>query len=197
MRLPVQIRASARVPFRNTQARIRNERDRSVILQERTDATRSIVAGVGVLSLLAALSFTTEMLQAQKSDVDLPSAAPQRPFPPEHGRLRVKGRQFYDADNRVWRWRGTSQFLLFARYLERLRHHAGARLAGATRLQRRPCVRPGPCRVRGRSPRHAELPAAVRAPRLRRQTACLFFAPGRPRPARRVRPADLSGTTLL
>ena len=78
---------------------------------------RSIVAGVGVLSLLAALSFTTEMLQAQKSDVDLPSAAPQRPFPPEHGRLRVKGRQFYDADNRVWRWRGTSQFLLFARYL--------------------------------------------------------------------------------
>ena len=42
---------------------------------------------------------------------------PPRPFPPEQGRLRVEGRRFYDADNRVWRWRGATQFLLFARYL--------------------------------------------------------------------------------
>src|SRR5437660_1615396 len=41
----------------------------------------------------------------------------QRPFPPETGRLHVDGRAFYDAENKVWRWRGASQFLLFARYL--------------------------------------------------------------------------------
>jgi len=43
--------------------------------------------------------------------------AAERPFPPEHGRLRVEGTRFHDADNQVWRWRGASQFLLFARYL--------------------------------------------------------------------------------
>ena len=42
---------------------------------------------------------------------------PQRPFTPESGRLRVDSRHFYDAANHVWRWRGASQFLLFARYL--------------------------------------------------------------------------------
>jgi hypothetical protein len=53
-----------------------------------------------------------------------PLSAPQirasvseRPFPPESGRLHVEGRHFYDAANQVWRWRGASQFLLFARYL--------------------------------------------------------------------------------
>ena len=40
-----------------------------------------------------------------------------RPFAPESGRLHVDGRHFYDAANDVWRWRGASQFLLFARYL--------------------------------------------------------------------------------
>ena len=45
------------------------------------------------------------------------TSRPQRPFPPERGRLRVEGRRFYDADNQVWRWRGATQFLLFARYL--------------------------------------------------------------------------------
>src|SRR5439155_2121301 len=47
------------------------------------------------------------------------SATPRspRPFPPERGRLRVEARQFYDTDNHVWRWRGASEFLLFARYL--------------------------------------------------------------------------------
>ena len=29
----------------------------------------------------------------------------------------MEGRAFFDADNKVWRWRGASQFLLFARYL--------------------------------------------------------------------------------
>jgi hypothetical protein len=43
-------------------------------------------------------------------------SVPQRPFP-ETGRLQVVGRAFYDAENKVWRWRGASQFLLFARYL--------------------------------------------------------------------------------
>jgi hypothetical protein len=41
----------------------------------------------------------------------------QRPFPPEQGRLRVEGRHFYDSNNKVWRWRGATEFLLFARYL--------------------------------------------------------------------------------
>jgi len=45
------------------------------------------------------------------------AAAPERPFPKESGRLHVDGRHFYDADNKVWRWRGASEFLLFARYL--------------------------------------------------------------------------------
>lgn len=45
------------------------------------------------------------------------ASVPQRPFTPESGRLRIEGRRFYDADNQVWRWRGATQFLLFARYL--------------------------------------------------------------------------------
>ena len=45
------------------------------------------------------------------------ASIPQRPFTPESGRLHVDGRHFYDAANNVWRWRGASQFLLFARYL--------------------------------------------------------------------------------
>jgi hypothetical protein len=45
------------------------------------------------------------------------TSRPPRPFAPERGRLRIEGRRFYDADNQVWRWRGASQFLLFARYL--------------------------------------------------------------------------------
>jgi hypothetical protein len=44
------------------------------------------------------------------------ASVPQRPFPPESGRLRIEGRHFYDAANDVWRWRGATQFLLFARY---------------------------------------------------------------------------------
>jgi hypothetical protein len=40
-----------------------------------------------------------------------------RPFAPESGRLHVEGRRFYDAAEQVWRWRGASQLLLFARYL--------------------------------------------------------------------------------
>lgn len=78
---------------------------------------RLILAGAAVLSLLAALSSTAEMLEPQVSDIHLPAATPQRPFPPEQGRLRVEGRQFYDVNDDVWRWRGASQFLLFARYL--------------------------------------------------------------------------------
>jgi hypothetical protein len=45
------------------------------------------------------------------------ASVPQPPFTPESGRLHVDSRQFYDAANNVWRWRGASQFLLFARYL--------------------------------------------------------------------------------
>jgi hypothetical protein len=45
------------------------------------------------------------------------ASVPQRPFAPESGRLHVDSRHFYDAANHVWRWRGASQFLLFARYL--------------------------------------------------------------------------------
>jgi hypothetical protein len=45
------------------------------------------------------------------------SRAAERPFPAEHGRLRVEGTHFYDGDNQIWRWRGATQFLLFARYL--------------------------------------------------------------------------------
>jgi len=45
------------------------------------------------------------------------ASVPQRPFAPESGRLHVDNRHFYDAANHVWRWRGASQFLLFARYL--------------------------------------------------------------------------------
>lgn len=41
----------------------------------------------------------------------------ERPFPPERGRLRAEGQRFVTDDNRVWRWRGATQFLLFARYL--------------------------------------------------------------------------------
>ena len=50
----------------------------------------------------------------------LPVAAQQpesRPFPAEQGRLRVEGRHFYDQNQKIWRWRGATQFLLFARYL--------------------------------------------------------------------------------
>ena len=50
----------------------------------------------------------------------LPVAAQQpnpRPFPPEQGRLRIEGRHFYDQNQQIWRWRGATQFLLFARYL--------------------------------------------------------------------------------
>jgi hypothetical protein len=39
------------------------------------------------------------------------------PFPAEQGRLRIEGRHFYDASQKVWRWRGATQFLLFARFL--------------------------------------------------------------------------------
>jgi hypothetical protein len=42
---------------------------------------------------------------------------PERPFPAETGKLRLEGRRFFDAQNRVWRWRGATQFLLFSRYL--------------------------------------------------------------------------------
>ena len=49
--------------------------------------------------------------------LEVRASPPQRPFPPESGRLHVEGRAFYDTDNAVWRWRGASQFLLFARYL--------------------------------------------------------------------------------
>jgi hypothetical protein len=48
-------------------------------------------------------------------------ASPQSPgrrlFPAEQGRLRIDGTRFYDARDRVWRWRGATGFLLFARYL--------------------------------------------------------------------------------
>ena len=36
---------------------------------------------------------------------------------PEQGRLRIEGRHFYDQNQKIWRWRGATQFLLFARYL--------------------------------------------------------------------------------
>jgi hypothetical protein len=45
------------------------------------------------------------------------ASPPGRPFPAESGRLHVERGHFYDASNQVWRWRGASQFLLFARYL--------------------------------------------------------------------------------
>ena len=45
------------------------------------------------------------------------ASVPQRSFTLESGRLHVDGRHFYDAANHVWRWRGASQVLLFARYL--------------------------------------------------------------------------------
>ena len=74
-----------------------------------------IIAGAAVLGLLltriaANPSATAEALQQ-------PAAAESRPFPPERGRLRVEGSRFYDANNEIWRWRGATQFLLFARYL--------------------------------------------------------------------------------
>jgi hypothetical protein len=53
----------------------------------------------------------------QLSAVEVRSSPPQRPFAPESGRLRIEGRAFYDGEHKVWRWRGASQFLLFARYL--------------------------------------------------------------------------------
>ena len=40
-----------------------------------------------------------------------------RPFAAESGRLRVEGGHFRDERGQVWRWRGATQFLLFARYL--------------------------------------------------------------------------------
>src|SRR5262245_51019513 len=46
-----------------------------------------------------------------------PAAQRARPFPPEQGRLRIEGQRFYDAGHKPWRWRGATQFLLFARYL--------------------------------------------------------------------------------
>ena len=50
----------------------------------------------------------------------LPIAAQQangRPFPPEQGRLRIEGRHFVDEKQQIWQWRGATQFLLFARFL--------------------------------------------------------------------------------
>jgi hypothetical protein len=48
----------------------------------------------------------------------LAQSLPERPFPAESGKLRVEAGRFFDAQGRVWRWRGASQFLLFARYLD-------------------------------------------------------------------------------
>ena len=73
-----------------------------------------IIANAAVLGLLltriaANPSATAEALQQPAEE--------SRPFPPERGRLRVEGPRFYDANNEIWRWRGATQFLLFARYL--------------------------------------------------------------------------------
>ena len=81
-----------------------------------------MLTGATVLGLLMAGGATVQPVAAgapehPKSNVQPEATARRRPFPPEHGRLRVEGRQFYDANNHVWRWRGASQFLLFARYL--------------------------------------------------------------------------------
>jgi hypothetical protein len=76
-------------------------------------------SAVAVLALLAACSSapTPEASRQPPPLQQAPASVYQRPFPPEAGRLRVEGRAFFDADNNVWRWRGASQFLLFARYL--------------------------------------------------------------------------------
>jgi hypothetical protein len=59
----------------------------------------------------------SEPVRAVQAQQQAHPSRPPRPFPPERGRLRVEGRRFYDADNQVWRWRGATEFLLFARYL--------------------------------------------------------------------------------
>src|SRR5580765_1763114 len=76
-------------------------------------------SAIAVLTLLAACSSapTPEASRQPTPPQQAPASVSRRPFPPETGRLRVEGRAFFDADNKVWRWRGASQFLLFARYL--------------------------------------------------------------------------------
>jgi hypothetical protein len=67
--------------------------------------------------VLASVAACASILLCAISSPTAQKSSPVRPFPPEQGRLRVEGERFYDASNKVWRWRGATQFLLFARYL--------------------------------------------------------------------------------
>lgn len=59
----------------------------------------------------ACVPITDPVLQIQ-----LPAWIPNRPFPAERGRLRVADRHFVTEDGAAWSWRGSSMFLLGARY---------------------------------------------------------------------------------
>lgn len=50
------------------------------------------------------------------AQIKLPAMVVDRPFPPERGRLRAEDRHFVTEDGQPWSWRGTSMFLLRARY---------------------------------------------------------------------------------
>jgi len=79
----------------------------------------TFVAVLGVVLACSSTGPTEERVSDPIRAVQLQAQSPRpaRPFPPEQGRLHIQGRRFYDADNHVWRWRGATEFLLFARYL--------------------------------------------------------------------------------
>ena len=79
---------------------------------------KSVSVSVTLVFLSACASSPPPEASSQPPPVQqIRASVPQRPFAPESGRLHVDSRHFYDAANHVWRWRGASQFLLFARYL--------------------------------------------------------------------------------
>jgi hypothetical protein len=87
--------------------------------RNRVSRLATFVAGLGSLLVCSSASPTEQRVSdpIRPAYVQTPLFPPRRPFPPEQGRLHVEGRRFYDTNNRVWRWRGATEFLLFARYL--------------------------------------------------------------------------------
>jgi hypothetical protein len=86
-------------------------------MKTRCSVVPAFVAALGFFLACTSAPSPEEASSERLPAVQVKPSRPARPFPPERDHLRVEGRQFYDADNHVWRWRGASQFLLFARHL--------------------------------------------------------------------------------
>src|SRR5436305_13709608 len=77
------------------------------------------VAAAGLLGMCGGCNAPSRSEAARRpvAAVHVNASPVQRPFAAESGRLHVEGRAFYDGGGQAWRWRGASQFLLFARFL--------------------------------------------------------------------------------